>query len=284
MLDFLISDLRVFANHAVNQKVRITANWAGKVGIILCCQTIMPMIVFWIAGLLHRTQQHHVQNVCTWLIFHLSHEFLQGLLGDFIGRPMNVNAKNTCIIKEFLQFLCFRLFVNTIDKRQFAFWEMFCYGFIGCQHERLNHAFSYTTLTQDDIHRHPFIIDDNFCLIGIKIQSPTTHTHFLQNGVQISHVVNRFNNRLVFFCQFVIPSKDSIDITISHAESGVNHWLANLVIDHTTLAIDFHQTRLRQTVHIWIEGTNSIWQTLRQHRYHTARYINSSATRHCLTV
>ena len=167
----------IFAHHSMNHQVRITTDGTGKVSIILSSKPIVAMVVLWVTGLLHRAQQHHRENVCIRFSFDLAHNFLQGFLAHLTSRSVDLDPKARSIIDKLLYFFCFRIFVDPVDERQLQSRKVFRYRFIGNQHKGFNHPLGNPSLTQNDINWFSFFIDQDFSLIGIKIEGSSANPH-----------------------------------------------------------------------------------------------------------
>ncbi len=95
--------MTIVPHHAVNQQVGITTDRAGKVGVELGTQTVMAVVVLRVACLLHRTQQHHVEDIRIGFILDPLHEVLKGVLADRAGRTIDRQTKAGRIVDELLQ-------------------------------------------------------------------------------------------------------------------------------------------------------------------------------------
>ncbi len=76
--------------------------------------------------------------------------------------------------------------------------------------------------------------------------------------MEFDHELNTWHDCLVFVQLFLVTCNHVIDIGIGHTEGGFDNRLANPVLDHLALAVNFHNSRLGQAIHIWIEGTNAV--------------------------
>ena len=142
------------------------------------------------------------------------------------------------------------------------------------QHKGLNHALSNPPLTQDNIHRPAFLVDDDFGFVGVKVERTTLKTHAFQNLMQTDHAVNTRHNGLELRSLFLITCDDVVDIAVGHAEGRFNDRLSNGMLDHAPLGINLHNSRLGQPVHIGIEGADTVGQALWQHRHHAVSHID----------
>ena len=59
--------------------------------------------------------------------------------------------------------------MDTINKRQIQLAKVLSHCFVSHQHKGLNHTFSNTTMTKDNINWLAFFIYQNLSFIGIKI-------------------------------------------------------------------------------------------------------------------
>ena len=67
--------------------------------------------------------------------------------------------------------------MDPVDERQFQSRKVLRYRFIGNQHKGLDHPLGNSSLTKDDIDRFSFFIDQDFSLIGIKIEGSSANPH-----------------------------------------------------------------------------------------------------------
>ena len=142
------------------------------------------------------------------------------------------------------------------------------------QHKGLNHALSNPPLTQDNIHWPAFLVDDNFSFIGVKVERTTFKSHAFQNLMQLNHAVNTRHNGLELLSFFLITCDDVVDIAVGHAEGRFNDRLGDGMLDHASLGINLHDSRLGQPVHIGIEGADTVGQALWQHGHHAVGHID----------
>ena len=151
---------------------------------------------------------------------------------------------------------------------------MLSHRLIRHQHKGLNHSLSNSPLTQDNIHRPTFFVDHDFGFIGVKVKGTAFKSHAFQNLMQLDHAVNTRHNGLELLSFFLITCDDVVDIAVGHAEGRLDNSLGDGMLDHASLGINLHDSRLGQPVHIGIEGADSVGQALRQHRHHAVGHID----------
>ena len=151
---------------------------------------------------------------------------------------------------------------------------MLSHRLIRHQHKGLNHALSNSPLTQDNIHWASFLVDHDFGFIGVKVKCTAFKAHAFQNLMQLDHAVNTRHNSLELLSLFPISCDDVVDIAVGHAKGRLDNSLGNAMLDHATLGINLHDSRLGQPIHIGIERADTVRQAFWQHGHHAVGHID----------
>ena len=78
--------------------------------------------------------------------------------------------------------------------------------------------------------------------------------------------------------------QDFFHICICHTPVHMYDGLGYLMADHISLFVDIHQTAECQSVHPFIQGTDTIGKGMGQHRNHLIDQIDAGASLQCLFV
>ena len=256
MADALLGKLspKLFLDDAVNLQIRIASDGRSKVTVILTRQPKMPCTLHGVLCLLHAPQRQTADQRLLIRVRNLFEKLLQLLGVDFLPRLLDMVAKISDKRRKLLYFIRVRLLVGSIDKRRLQPEKMLRHRLVGDQHKILNDFCRHISLVRPDLHRMPFVIQENLALRKIKVDGTALMPFPSEKSRQFLHLLKHRDKRLILLplCLVLILQNLS-DGSIRHSAIHPDHGFRDPVIRHLTLFVDRHQAAQSEPVHTLIQ-------------------------------
>ncbi len=153
--------------------------------------------------------------------------------------------------------------------------EVLRHRFVGYEHELLDNPVGDVALERDDRFDHPLVVQDDFRFLEVEIYRSTAMPALVQDLEQLAHVLeHRHEMRVLRNHRCIAVGQDRAHVGVGHPRVAVDHPVVQLVPDHRSLSVDFHQARLHQTVHLGIEAAQSCRELRREHVDRALRKIH----------
>ena len=271
------------AQQAMHNKVGITADWRGKVRVVLRRQTEVTDVIRLINCLLHGTQRYR------------SYQSFLRTAGDFLHSLLNIlrlrfflrykfNIKVCQQLSELLHLFLAWNIMHTVDKRPVLVKHMLRNGFVGCQHELLDNRLRIAVNALHNLNRVQLFVQNYLLLRQIKVHSTAARTLVMQNLAQNIHTRNHRQNVLILVAHFLVACQNCTHNIVAQAVTYIDNRRENLVAEHLAHFVDMHLAGHGKTVLAGIQAADAVRQTLRQHRQHAVYKINACAALSCFLI
>ena len=271
------------AQQAMHNQVRITADWRGKVRIILRRQAKVSDIIRLINSLLHGAQRYRSYQA----FFRTAGDFLHGLLNIlrlrfFLGNKLNIEVCQQ--LGELLHFFLAWNIMHAVDERPVLIKHVLRNCFVGRQHELLDNRLRITVDALHNLNRVQLFVQNNLLLRQIKVYSAATRTLVMQNLAQNIHAGNHRQNVLILVAHFLVACQNCTHNIVAQTVTYIDNRRENLVAEHLAHFVDMHLAGHGQTVLTGIQAADTVRQTLRQHRQYAVDKINACAALSCFLI
>ena len=219
-------------------------------------------------GLLQAPQQHHLENRFFRRAQSLGNHLLQVQRLDVVWICLDVQAKGTAEFKKSGDPVSFRRFVHPVKERHLFSVVGFCHSFIGQKHEGFDHLFGRPPAVQDDVHRLALLIHDDLGFRFFKVDGPPGVALFIQGFMQSCHVLKHWPHLNILVFQVAVrhvSAQGLVDLVVGQTAVGPHHGRVDVVRYPLTFRGDFHVTGQNQTVNAFVQGTDPVGQSERQH-------------------
>ena len=269
--------LKGLPQQAVHHQVRIAADWRGKVGIILCCQSEVPQVFRRVPCLLHGAQGNSADDFFRRASGNLFQCHLQVLRPDAAVssrsqvQPEGIQKPVQCRDLAFL-----RLLMDAVNKRLLAAAHVLSHGLIGSQHALLNDGLAQVahTLLQSD--RLAVLIQLHLDFRDFKIDGAPAMTILVHGVPDILQIMQQRHDVLIIPNKFfIVIHEDFINQSIGQAAIDMDdHW-QDFVIRHLALRADVHLAGHGKPVHASIQAADTVGQCLWQHRHNPVHQVDA---------
>src|SRR5579875_246834 len=297
---------------AMDNQIGITADWRGEMGVFAGCESEMAERFSGVACLFEGTEHEIGENA----LFGLSGDLrgktlvmlranihLIGGKGDLhraraataftAGRADAAVAHgNTALgeifdaegvtegagkLFEFENFLGVGLFVNAMERRDFAALEIGRDGFVCCEHELLDDAVGDVAdaAGNSDHAAHSVEFDDR--LGKIEINGTARVAAGVEDESESFHQAKIFFERDVTLAHFGIAFEDSVYVGVGHALDGTNHTRGEFGFEKLAVRVELQNSAHDQTVYLRIERADAVGKSFGKHGHSTIRKIDRGA-------
>ena len=310
--------------HAMNDQVGVAPDRRSEVSVLVKSQREMPQRLIHIASLLERTQHQIRQDSFFRLAGDLLCEPLVMLRPDLevlsvrkrddhravsrtsilpaaapragkppmadgyalfrqIGDPQRI-SKSVCELFEFKDFLRVWLFMNAVQRRNAARFEIFRHCLIGNQHKLLDQAMRNIPLTPDDSGHLPFGVKREHPLGKIEIDRASPGASLVENQRQIPHIAKSIREGRVTRVGHRITLDNLIYRGIGHPLGRTNHAGDKFRIRYFSTSIEMEKHAHHEAVFMRIQRANTIGKLFGEHGHSTIRKVDGCASQTSLTV
>ena len=238
-------------------------------GIGLVGQAKVAIVFRFVHGLLHRAQQHHLQQLFVWAACKL---FCQGCVVFWrrVVAAAQSHAQQSQLRAQGFQFFRRRAFVIAVERWVFVFQQKFCGAHVRGQHAFFNQTVGFVAHHRFNAVDFAVVIENHLRFDAVKFHRAALLAFGQQFLIQFVQGVDlRF--QIVLLTRFYpLPH-----LGVSQAGMRAHHRRIKFVRFHIAHIGDNHVTHHAQALHIGIERADAIGQILRQHRNHTAWEIHT---------
>ena len=162
---------------------------------------------------------------------------------------------------------------------------LFCYRFVGKQHEIFDNLRCHITVVRTNLHRMSFLVQHDLTLRKVKVnRTPLMSAVSKDTGKLLHFLKHRHQINVTCRLFLIMVFQNLLDTGVRHTFIDTNHRLTDLMIDYISFGIYCHNAAHCQTVHACIQRTDTIRQTVWKHRDHTVCQIDTGSTMECFSV
>ena len=274
----LIGAAEQVGHHAVDGQIRVAADGAGEVGVILEHQTIVALGLFLIAGLGHAAEHSGVDDL---LKRGAAHTFQNGaqLLGGghFLGKVV-IDAAGLQQAVQALQLLAVGLLVDTVDKGDLLDPGKVGGALVGQQHELLDHGLALAGGALFHIDAVAVLIQNELDFPALEIDAAALLAQAGTVGVQLLHGGQLIQHLGVLGLGLGIGSagQQGVDLRIHALDPAADDGFDELVVGQIAVLIQTHQAGKRQAQLLLVQGADAVGKALGQHGHDLIRIVDRS--------
>ncbi len=177
-----------------------------------------------------------------------------------------------------------RLFVDAIERRNAAAFQIPRHRFVGGEHEFFDHAMGKVPLRARDAHHAARLVKLNQRLGQVEINRASLHALAIEDQRELFHQLEVWNQRRISLASRRLPRQDVAHSRVSHALGAADDARRQFVLDDSPLRIDLHQRRHHQAFDVGIEAADAIGKLQRQHGHGAVGKINRRAPQSRLAI
>ena len=263
----------------VAPKVRITADRACEVRIVLPVQRKVSEAIAIVMRLLHTAKNAHDDFIIALrsrnqMLVKLKDIRIQvriaaARLSEFTERNRTVLEQVGHLVIKFHDVLCIRSFVNTVHTLQMATFEFSGAALVCNEHAFFDPVVGFIFFSRHDLFRFA---------VFVKLAAEFRTAEF-QNAVLATILAKKCRHFLQGLHMFVAFFQTFYRFAVCNARGNVHHALLEFKGFHMGFLVEFHEAAERETVHALMQRTQIARKTIRKHRHSRPRQILRKAAR-----
>ena len=148
--------------------------------------------------------------------------------------------------------------------------QMRGHGFVGQKHELLDQAVSHIPLSGNDVGNLALVGEDDLRFRQVEIDRPAPPASGVENLEEFFHLLeHRYQRRVLSDGRRIAVGENRIHCGVGHPRVAVDDAVVHLVAHDRPARVHFHQARLHQPVHVWVEAAQAGGEGRRKHVHGT---------------
>ena len=265
------------AELAVDHQVRVAADGAREVRVVVEAKPIVADIVGGVDGLRHRLQCSALDDIFLGPVLNCLDQVVEVFRLDVAVVELQLVAEEFDVLGQFLNFFGIGAVVDAVDERLveagIRIGDVAGNGAIRQQHELLDQPVGLHPMLRYDVDGVAFVIEDDLDLQHVEVDGAFAHAFLGERAPQPGR---RHHVR-----GDVVLRVAALDVilraVVREALFGVDDRLADLIILHVALRRDLHNAGVGQLVFLRAQRAHLIRQLLRQHRDRAVDEVDARA-------
>jgi len=263
----LVGAAEQIGHDAVDGQIRVAADGAGEVGIVLQHQTVVALGLFFVAGLGHAAEHAGIDDLFK---CRAAHPFQNGaqLLGrgHLLGKVV-VDAAGLQQCMQALQLFAVGLLVDTVDEGDLLDAGKVGRALVGQQHKLLDHGLALAGGALLDVDAVAVLVEDELHFPALEVdaaalgaQAGTVGVQFLHGGQLVGHL-----GVLGLDLGIGRSGQQGIDLCVDALDPAADDRLHEAVIGQVAVLVQPHQAGEGQAQLFLVQGADAVGQALGQH-------------------
>ena len=275
----LIGTLELGGHDAVDSQIRVAADGAGEVGVILEHQTIVALGFFLVHSLGHAAQHTNIDDLLVGSAAHTFQNGAQLLGGGHVLGKVVVDAAGLQQAVQTLQLFGVGLLVHAVHKGDLLHPGKVGGALVGQQHELLDHGLALAGGALFHVDAVAILVQDQLHLAALDIHAAALLAQAGAVGVQLLHGGQLIQHLGVLGLCLGIGSagQQGVDLGVHALDPAADDGLDKAVVGQIAVFIQPHQAGESQPQHALVQAADAVGQLLGQHGHHLIGVVDAGS-------